>query len=350
MTTVVLKNLTRRFGSVVAVDNLNLEIASGEMVAFLGPSGCGKTTTLRMIAGLLLPSEGDVFFDNRSMLDVPTEKRGAVMVFQKHLLFPNMTIGENVGFGLRMQGMKKSEISARVKEMLELVRLPGFENRKAHELSGGQQQRVALARGLIIRPAVLLLDEPLANLDANLRLEMRELIRSIQQEMKITSIFVTHDQEEAVMLADRVALMFDGVLQQFDEPRAFYDRPRNERVARFFRNENFLRGTKQGKDILCGTASLTVADDGGRPDGEVLLTVRPEDVRILEASTENSVQARVHATVYMGTYTQYLLDVAGNTWRAHGPADAPYQAGDNVWLYLPPKRAWLLPAPARSTP
>lgn len=348
MTTVVLKNLTRRFGSVVAVDNLNLEIASGEMVAFLGPSGCGKTTTLRMIAGLLLPSAGDILFDNRSMLDVPTEKRGAVMVFQKHLLFPHMTVGENVGFGLRMQGMKKSEIAARVKEMLELVRLPGFEHRKAHEISGGQQQRIALARGLIIRPAVLLLDEPLANLDANLRLEMRELIRSIQQEMKITSIFVTHDQEEAVMLADRVALMFDGVLQQFDAPRAFYERPRSERVARFFRNENFLRGRKTGKRIQCGTAELTVADDGGRPDGEVLLTVRPEDVRILDVCTENSVPARVHATVYMGAYTQFLLDVQGNLWRAHGPADAPYRAGDSVWLYLPPGRTWLLPASERS--
>ena len=344
MTTVVLKNLTRRFGNVIAVNNLNLEIASGEMVAFLGPSGCGKTTTLRMIAGLLLPSAGDVLFDNRSMLDVPTEKRGAVMVFQKHLLFPNMTVGENVGFGLRMQGMKKPDIRARVKEMLELVRLPGFENRKAHELSGGQQQRVALARGLIIRPTVLLLDEPLANLDANLRLEMRELIRSIQQELKITSIFVTHDQEEAVMLADRVALMFDGVLQQFDAPRAFYERPRSERVARFFRNENFLRGKKAGQRIQCGTTSLSVADDGGRPDGEVLLTVRPEDVRVLDANAENCVMARVHATVYMGAYTQYLLDVEGSTWRAHGPADAAHRAGDIVWLYLPPTRTWLLPA------
>ncbi len=349
MTTVVLKDLTRRFAGVVAVDNVNLAIESGEMVAFLGPSGCGKTTTLRMIAGLLLPSAGDVLFDGRSMLDVPTEKRGAVMVFQKHLLFPNMTIGENVGFGLRMQGMKKSEIGARVQEMLALVRLSGFENRKAHEVSGGQQQRVALARGLIIRPAVLLLDEPLANLDANLRLEMRELIRSIQQEMKITSIFVTHDQEEAVMLADRVALMFDGVIQQFDEPRAFYDRPRSERVARFFRNENFLRGQKQGQSVVCAATSLTVADDGGRPDGEVLLTVRPEDVQIVAAPTANSVPARVLSTVYMGTHTQFLLAVDENTWRAHGPADAPYQAGDNVWLHLPPKRAWLLPAPERST-
>jgi len=349
MTTVVLKNLCRRFGNVVAVNNLNLEIASGEMVAFLGPSGCGKTTTLRMIAGLLSPSAGDVIFDNRSMLDVPTEKRGAVMVFQKHLLFPNMTVGENIGFGLCMRGVKKQEINARVKEMLELVRLPGFENRRAHEISGGQQQRVALARGLIIRPAVLLLDEPLANLDANLRLEMRELIRSIQQEMRMTSIFVTHDQEEAVMLADRIALLFDGVLQQFDAPRAFYERPCSERVARFFRNENFLRGRKAGRCVVCETTRLTVADDGGRPDGEVLLTVRPEDVRIQDAGSENSVPARVQAIIYMGAYTQYLLDVEGRIWRALGPADAPHQAGDNVWLHLPPSRVWLLPASDRSS-
>ena len=205
-----------------------------------------------------------------------------------------------------------------------MVRLSGFENRKAHEVSGGQQQRVALARGLIIRPAVLLLDEPLANLDANLRLEMRELIRSIQQEMKITSIFVTHDQEEAVMLADRVALMFDGVIQQFDEPRAFYDRPRSERVARFFRNENFLPGQKQGQTVVCAATALTVADDGGRPDGEVLLTVRPEDVQILAAPTTNCVPAKVQSTVYMGTHTQFLLDVDGNSWRAHRSGRRPF--------------------------
>ncbi|MBI5830071.1 MAG: ABC transporter ATP-binding protein, partial [Chloroflexi bacterium] len=235
MTTVTLQHLTRRFGNVAAVNALSLEIQSGEMVACLGPSGCGKTTTLRMIVGLLLPSGGDILFDGKSMLTVPTEKRGAVMVFQKHLLFPTLTIAQNVGFGLRMRGLPQNEIAARVTEMLELVHLPGFENRRAHELSGGQQQRVALARGLIIRPRVLLLDEPLANLDANLRLEMRELIRSIQQELKITSIFVTHDQEEAVMLADRVALMFDGVLQQFDAPRVFYERPLNAAIARFYR-------------------------------------------------------------------------------------------------------------------
>jgi len=349
MTTVSLRNLTRRFGAVTAVDTLNLEIASGEMVAFLGPSGCGKTTTLRMIAGLLLPSSGDVLFNGQSVLSIPTEKRGAVMVFQKHLLFPNMSIAENVGFGLRMAGMKKAEIDARVKEMLELVRLPGFETRRAHELSGGQQQRVALARGLIIRPAVLLLDEPLANLDANLRLEMRELIRSIQREMKITSIFVTHDQEEAVMLADRVALMFDGVLQQFDEPRSFYDRPRSERVARFFRNENFLRGRKQGDHVTTALGKIA-APGSPLPDGEVLVTVRPEDVVVRQAGTANAgneqantVPARVQASVYMGTHMQYLLDVDGSVWRAHGPADSPLQAGEPVALHLPVARVWLLP-------
>ena len=216
MTTVVLKDLSRHFADVVAVNKMNLEVQSGELVAFLGPSGCGKTTTLRMITGLLVPTEGDIRFDGKSVLTVPTEKRGAVMVFQKHLLFPTMNVGQNVGFGLRMRGVPKAEREARVREMLALVKLPGFEKRQAHELSGGQQQRVALARGLIIEPNVLLLDEPLANLDANLRLEMRELIRSIQQKLKITTIFVTHDQEEAVMLADRIALMFDGVLQQYD--------------------------------------------------------------------------------------------------------------------------------------
>ena len=186
MTTVILKNLTRRFGNLVAVNNVNLEIDSGELVALLGPSGCGKTTTLRMIAGLLLPTGGDVLFDEKSMLTVSSEKRGAVMVFQKHLLFPTMNVAQNVGFGLRMRNVNKDEIEARVSEMLKLVRLPGFEKRRPHELSGGQQQRIALARALVIKPSVLLLDEPLANLDANLRLEMRELIRSIQQELKIT--------------------------------------------------------------------------------------------------------------------------------------------------------------------
>lgn len=346
MTTVVLRDLTRRFGNVTAVDCLNLEIASGELVAFLGPSGCGKTTTLRMITGLLLPTSGDVLFDGRSMITVPTEKRGAVMVFQKHLLFPTMNVGQNVGFGLRMQGVEKKEMNRRVSEILELVKLPGFENRRAHELSGGQQQRVALARALVVRPKVLLLDEPLANLDANLRLEMRELIRSIQREMGITSVFVTHDQEEAVMLADRVALMFDGVLQQYDMPQAFYQKPLSTRVAHFFRNDNALAGTRRGDVVETALGTLQLdATRVQQPDGQVLVTVRPEDVRLNpEANSPNCIQAKVLLVVYMGTHTQLQLDVGGHTWLVHSDADFQAKVGEMIQIELPASRLWLLPA------
>ena len=343
MTQVVLQDLSRHFGDVIAVDRLNLAINSGEMVAFLGPSGCGKTTTLRMITGLLLPTAGDVLFDGQSIITVPTEKRGAVMVFQKHLLFPTMNVGQNVGFGLKMQGISKSDIEARVKEILALVHLPGFESRQAHELSGGQQQRIALARALVIRPRVLLLDEPLANLDANLRLEMRELIRTIQQELGITSIFVTHDQEEAVMLADRVALMFDGLLQQYDPPRAFYDRPRTARVAQFFRNDNFLAGVKRGHAVETTLGSLTIGQAEAHPDGPVRLTVRPEEVQLAASGSDNCLNAVVQSSLYMGTYTQLHLDLAGASWRAHGPADLEVQPGQTLPIRLPAGRIWLLP-------
>jgi ABC-type Fe3+/spermidine/putrescine transport system ATPase subunit len=344
MTHVLLKDLTRRFNDVIAVDSLNLEVESGELVAFLGPSGCGKTTTLRMITGLLLPSEGDVLFDGKSVIAVPTEKRGAVMVFQKHLLFPTMDIAKNVGFGLRMVGVSKKEIDRRVSEMLELVHLPGFEKRRPHELSGGQQQRIALARALIVRPNVLLLDEPLANLDANLRLEMRELIRNIQRETGTTSIFVTHDQEEAVMLADRIALMFNGVLQQFDVPQAFYERPNSATVAQFFRNSNMLPAVRKSDHVETPLGNLEINPDRvNQPDGQVVVTVRPEDVQLIPTDDANLIQARVLTHVYMGTYKQVQLDVMGNTWLAHGPADFDVEAGNTISIQLPKSRIWLLP-------
>jgi ABC-type Fe3+/spermidine/putrescine transport system ATPase subunit len=344
MTTVTLHNLTRRFGDVVAVNNLNLEIRTGELAAFLGPSGCGKTTTLRMITGLLLPSDGDVRFDGKSVLTIPTERRGAVMVFQKHLLFPTMNVAQNVGFGLRMQGVNRSEVDKRVSEMLELVRLPGFERRRAHELSGGQQQRVALARALVVRPRVLLLDEPLANLDANLRLEMRELIHEIQRELGITTVFVTHDQEEAVMLADRIALMFDGVLQQYDVPQAFYERPSSAEAAHFFRNDNFLPGVRRGDVVETALGKLEIdASKVTQSDGDVMLTVRPEDVLLAHHSDNNLVPVKVLARVYMGTYSQVQLDVCGQKWLAHGPADFPAKEGETISVQLPKSHIWLLP-------
>lgn len=344
MTTVALKNLTRTFGDVVAVNKMSLEIESGQLVAFLGPSGCGKTTTLRMITGLSVPTSGDIHFDGRSVLRVPTEKRGAVMVFQKHLLFPTMNVGENVGFGLRMRGVPKAEREARVREMLALVKLPGFEKRRADELSGGQQQRIALARGLIIEPKVLLLDEPLANLDANLRLEMRELIRTIQQNLKITTIFVTHDQEEAVMLADRIALMFDGVLQQYDTPQAFYERPRTADIARFFRNENFLQGTKQGHIVQTALGTLTIDPKRDQQaNGPVLVTVRPENIQLNPVTTQNQVQATVLSTIYMGTHTQLQVNLNGQPWHITAKANCNVQAGEVISIGLPKEHIWLLP-------
>lgn len=347
MTRVSLSHLTRRFGSFVGVDDLNIDIESGEVVALLGPSGCGKTTTLRMIAGLLEPTSGDVLFDGRSVLDVPAEKRGAVMVFQKHLLFPTMSVAANVGFGLRMRKVPREEVVRRAEELLELVRLPGVGDRKAHELSGGQQQRVALARALVVGPKLLLLDEPLANLDANLRIEMRELIRSIQQELGITSIFVTHDQEEAVMLADRVALMFSGVLQQCDRPSAFYERPKSAAVARFFRNPNLLEGLRRGSSVSTDAGDLIVdAQLVEQGDGPVLVTVRPEEVELVghDHQSHNLVKAVVLSNIYVGTHRRLIVSLAGSEWHVDAPSDLTVSEGEIVPMRLPPDKIWLLPS------
>jgi ABC-type Fe3+/spermidine/putrescine transport system ATPase subunit len=349
MTRVSLDHLTKRFGPVVGVDDLSIDIESGEVVALLGPSGCGKTTTLRMIAGLLEPTSGDVLFDGRSVLAVPAERRGAVMVFQKHLLFPTMSVAANVGFGLRMRKVSRAEEVRRADELLELVRLPGIGNRKAHELSGGQQQRVALARALVVGPKLLLLDEPLANLDANLRIEMRELIRSIQEELGITSIFVTHDQEEAVMLADRVALMFAGVLQQCDRPSAFYERPRSAAVADFFRNPNLLDGVREGSTVSTAAGELVVDPlVVGQGGGPVLVTVRPEEVELVEDDNQNQnrVEAVVRSNIYVGTRRRLIVSLAGSEWHVDAPADLTSSEGDTVALRLPPDKIWLLPADA----
>ncbi|GBE24560.1 trehalose import ATP-binding protein SugC [bacterium BMS3Bbin02] len=338
MTAVSLRHISRRFGEHLAVRDLNLDIDSGELVAFLGPSGCGKTTTLRMITGLIEPTSGDVLFDGESVLSTPTERRGAVMVFQKHLLFPTMNVAQNVGFGLKMAKVSKDEAAQRVEDILDLVDLPGLEHRKAHELSGGQQQRVALARALVVRPKVLLLDEPLANLDANLRITMRHLIRSIQKELGITAIFVTHDQEEAVMLADRVALMFDGVLQQVGAPDEFFRAPRTTGIARFFRNGNFLRGRRQGSIVRTDVGDIEIApgSTNGR-DGPTVLTVRPEEVQLVTKDTpqDNVVPAVVTSLIYMGSHSQLTVTIGDTPWQIHAPAAFRASNGDTIQIRLP---------------
>lgn len=345
MTSVRLIELTKQYGALTAVDGVELMIASGDLVALLGPSGCGKTTTMRMVAGLLAPSAGDIHFDDRSVLHIPAERRGAVMVFQKHLLFPHLSVGDNVAFGLKMRRTPRAQIARRVAEMLALVQLPGYEARRPHELSGGQQQRVALARALVIQPKLLLLDEPLANLDANLRVEMRQLIRSIQQRLGITTLFVTHDQEEAVMLADCIALLDHGRLLQYDAPRGLYERPLSRTIARFFRNENFLPGVKRAGRIATAWGDFAAPAHNPAADGPVWLTVRPEHVQLdVGAPGPDAICARVRNVVYMGGYTQVQVVIGEVIWEVHAPAATMLQAGDAVNLVLPPAHIWCVPA------
>ena len=346
MTQVHLHKLNKVFlgkEQVHAVKDLDLEIASGEITALLGPSGCGKTTTLKMISGLLHPTGGDISFDGESVLGVPAEKRGAAMVFQNYLLFPYMTVGDNVGFGLRMRGENKQIIKEKVAEMLELVRLPAFEDRRPKQLSGGQQQRVALARGLVIGPKVLLLDEPLSNLDAHLRDEMRELILSIQRQLGITTIFVTHDQEEAVVLADRIALMFDGELKQFDRPNAFYERPVSVRAARFFGGINFVEGVRQGDQVETALGTFSVCQQE-ISDGPVVITIRPENL-ILGEDGENTISAHIVSHVYVGTYARFKVQAGELEFEVVAEASSVerFHDGEMLPLTFPREKIWLVP-------
>ncbi len=233
-TAVRIERLSAGYGRQAVLRDISLAIEPGELVSLLGPSGCGKSTLLRVVAGLHAPTQGEIRFNDRVVMGLPAERRGAAMVFQKPLLFPYLTVGGNVAFGLKMRGMGRAEIRERVASALRLVQLEGYENRHPGEISGGQEQRVALARALVTEPQLLLLDEPFSALDLNLRSEMQRLVREIQQQLRMTTIFVTHDQTEAARLADRVALLLDGELVQFDRPRQFYTAPASPAVARFF--------------------------------------------------------------------------------------------------------------------
>ena len=344
MTQVTLSGLTKIFDekSPPAVDQLDLEIESGKLTALLGPSGCGKTTTMKMIAGLLRPTSGDISFDGGSILSIPPEDRGAVMVFQNYLLFPYMTIAENIGFGLKMRKVGRKEIRTRVTDMLDLVQLPGFEDRKPRQLSGGQQQRIALARALIVQPNVLLLDEPLSNLDAHLRDEMRELIRRIQTEMGITTVFVTHDQEEAVVLADRIALLFDGQLQQFDVPDAFFDSPQSVEIAKFFGGTNFIPGHYEGGEITTSIGRFQ-APRSAVDDGDAVLSIRPEAVT-LGADGGNSVMGRIRSHVYVGRYARFrvaLGDIEVEAITDPGQVKL-FNDGDEVPVMFDSTKIWVI--------
>lgn len=308
----VLKNVTKSFGKVTVIDNLNLSIPQGKMVTLLGPSGCGKTTVLRLVAGLENPTSGQIFIDGEDVTQSSIQHRDICIVFQSYALFPHMSIGDNVGYGLKMQGVPKEERLQRVKEALELVDLGGFEDRFVDQISGGQQQRVALARALILKPKVLLFDEPLSNLDANLRRSMREKIRELQQRLNITSLYVTHDQSEAFAVSDQVIVMDKGVIKQQDTAKNLYLQPNSLFLANFMGESTILTGTKQGDQIQIGDFSFTLnhAERFNVPNGACLVGIRPEAIQLKEQGEPNQRCTIKHA-VYMGAHWEIVVEWQG---------------------------------------
>jgi len=337
----LLKNLTIRYGSAPVIRNFNLAILDGEMVSLLGPSGAGKTTVLKAVAGLIHPQAGEIIIDGQSVNDLPPEKRNAVMVFQKSLLFPFMNVEQNIGFGLRMQGHLDRGTRKKIREIMQLTELTGLEQRKVHELSGGQQQRASLARALVLKPAILLLDEPLSNLDANLRQQMRELIQDIQTETGITTLFVTHDQAEALMISHRVGLLLNGRLRQVGDPRELFYRPADPAVARFFGGCNFIEGRIKDGHFLSEFATVPTVQTNG--NGHLLTaTIRPEDI-LITAESKFDLQGRIQKTNFEGSATRIWVQCKGNRFVVL-TSDADFSPGQEVGLHLPPEKIRIFPA------
>ena len=303
----VLKNVTKAFGKSVVIDDLDLTIKRGTMVTLLGPSGCGKTTILRLVAGLENPTSGQIFIDGEDVTKSSIQNRDICIVFQSYALFPHMSIGDNVGYGLRMQNVSKEERKQRVKEALELVDLAGFEDRYVDQISGGQQQRVALARALVLKPKVLLFDEPLSNLDANLRRAMREKIRELQQSLGITSLYVTHDQTEAFAVSDEVIVMNKGKIMQKAPAKDLYQRPNSLFLANFMGESSIFPAKLQGNTVNIHGYELALnnAAQFNLPDGDCLAGVRPEAVYLHETGTEAQ-RCTIKSAVYMGNHWEVV--------------------------------------------
>jgi ABC-type Fe3+/spermidine/putrescine transport system ATPase subunit len=335
---VELRGCSRDYGVVRAVDRLDLAVVEGEFLALLGPSGCGKTTTLNLIAGFVPPTAGRILIDGEDVTGRPPHLRGLGVVFQSYALFPHLSVRENVAFALRERRMPAAEIERRVGEALELVRLDRAGRQRPGELSGGMQQRVALARALVYRPRVLLLDEPLAALDRKLREGMRDELRAIQRSVGITTIFVTHDQAEALGLSDRIAVMSGGRIEQLGTPREIYERPATRFVADFIGASTVLRGRALAGDRVSVAGATLHVKSGGLGDGaEVELAIRPERIRLVSGPGDNVLEARVQALVYQGAQTE-VTAVLGDGQRVlvfvTEPAPMTLSPGVPVWLHL----------------
>ncbi|MDH7486463.1 MAG: ABC transporter ATP-binding protein [Anaerolineae bacterium] len=351
-----LENLSKRFGKTVAVDSLDLEIRDGEIMTLLGPSGCGKTTTLRCIAGLLTPDEGEIYLGDERVTDLPPERRGVGLVFQNYALWPHMTVYDNLAFGLQLRRVARAEIQRRVSEALAMVRLSGFEERYPRQLSGGQQQRVALARALVIEPKLLLLDEPLSNLDAQLREEMRFEIRELQKNLGITSVYVTHDQAEALVLSDRIAILHEGRLVQVGSPAEIYNRPGNRFVAGFIGLTSFVEGTIVRQDAAKGYVVVRTRDglelcarsDVLQTGQEVTVAIRPEHIELypeepaVRPAETNFLSGRVLRGAYLGDVVDYRIQVGEWILRAHAGTGAILKPDQEVFLTIAPDRITLI--------
>jgi spermidine/putrescine ABC transporter ATP-binding subunit len=353
--------ITKRYEQAVAVDDLSLDVNRGEFLSLLGPSGCGKTTTLRIIAGFVEPDEGTVTIMGEEMTERPPHKRNLGMVFQNYALFPHMTVFDNVAFGLKMRKLPAKEVRRRVEQALALVQLAEMSRRYPRQLSGGQQQRVALARAIVIEPYVLLLDEPLSNLDAKLRKTMQMELRDLQQRLGITAIYVTHDQEEAMTVSDRIVVMDRGRIMQIDSPAEVYRRPANEFVAGFIGQVNFVPGSLQSerdpwifvgeRGVRVAVPAQTIPEALGRDGAPVELAVRPEAIVLVppcDPPEPGSHPAVVARAVYTGASTTYLVQLDGGQTLQAVEQDRPgahhWRAGDRVGVILDPETVFLVPA------
>ncbi len=358
MSKLVLKNLGRNFGSFAAVQDVSLSLVEGEFVSLLGPSGCGKTTTLRMIAGFISPTAGSIEM-NGAALSTPNrvvapEKRGMSMIFQSYAIWPNMTVGQNVAFGLKLRKLPSSQVNERLDRILDVVQLRHLKDRYPAELSGGQQQRVALARAIVIEPEVLLLDEPLSNLDANLREEMRSEIRRLHDAFRITTVYVTHDQAEAMVTSDRIVVMNHGRIEQVDDPVSLYTRPKTRFVAGFIGRTNFLDGRLEGGSIVFPgfTVRADTAPDAASLQRQASFSVRPQTIGMhrkapAEANGGWWLEGRVAERAYLGEYWEYVVRPPESDLRLR-VSTAPqevYETGDAVWLEIDPQRIARIPGP-----
>jgi spermidine/putrescine ABC transporter ATP-binding subunit len=355
MAEVKIQNLHKKFDAIKAVDHISFTIHSGEFLSLVGPSGCGKTTTLNLIAGFLQPDEGEIYIDGELINHVPIYKRKLGMVFQSYALFPHMTVMENIAFGLQMQKLDRSTIVREVGRVLELVRLSGVENRYPRQLSGGQQQRIALARALVINPKVLLLDEPLSNLDAKLRKEMRVELKDIQKTVGITTIFVTHDQEEALSLSDRMAVMNCGRIEQIGTPLEIYDSPRNEFVSSFIGETNILSGKIvdiREKEIIIDIDEerpilMPIPNDFKLYKGDTIkVSIRPEKLYLLrdEGITEFYLPGKIDHVVFLGNITYYTVKTRCRILNVicQNIENKTYNTGENVRIEYRPENCRII--------